>query len=113
MEEKRTREQKERMERVERPNAVRAAAMNTRLDALKAESTVLRNQIAEIDKQVRVLMVRFVRVRCVRCVCCMLRSLLKIGAVAENTSNQAGVTSPALPRALPPNHPNRPIPTAS
>jgi len=51
-EEKRTREQKERMERVERPNAVKSAALSTRLDALKAESGVLRGQIAEIDKQV-------------------------------------------------------------
>lgn len=52
-EEKRTREQKERMERVERPNAQRAAALSARLDAVKAESGALRAQITQIDEQVR------------------------------------------------------------
>ncbi|KAI8466860.1 MAG: hypothetical protein J3K34DRAFT_524188 [Monoraphidium minutum] len=50
-EEKRMREQKERMEQKERPNAVRAAALSTRLDTLKAESNELRVQINEIDKE--------------------------------------------------------------
>lgn len=52
MDEKRMREQKERMERVERPNALRAATLSQRLDALKAESAALRSQIAQIDEQV-------------------------------------------------------------
>jgi hypothetical protein len=52
MEEKRMREQKERFERTERPNAARASALSARLDALKAESTALRAQISEIDTQV-------------------------------------------------------------
>jgi hypothetical protein len=51
-EEKRTREQKERLERTERPNAVRAAALSARLDAVKADSAGVRSQITEIDKQV-------------------------------------------------------------
>lgn len=55
MEEKRMREQKERMDRTDRPNAVRATALSQRLDAIKAESTELRAQIAEIDKQLNAL----------------------------------------------------------
>jgi hypothetical protein len=51
-EEKRMREQKERMERTDRPNAVRASALSARLDVIKAESLELRAQIQEIDKQV-------------------------------------------------------------
>lgn len=53
MDEKKLREQKERLERTERPNAVRASALSARLDAIKAESNELRAQIAEIDKKVR------------------------------------------------------------
>ena len=53
MDEKRLREQKERLERTERPNAVRASALSARLDAIKAESNELRGLVAEIDKKVR------------------------------------------------------------
>ncbi|GBF95776.1 hypothetical protein Rsub_08212 [Raphidocelis subcapitata] len=51
MDEKRTREQKERLDRTDRPNAVRATSLSARLDALKAESGELRGRVNEFDKQ--------------------------------------------------------------
>jgi hypothetical protein len=75
-EEKRTRTEKERLERVERPAAARSAALSAKLDAVKAESGALRGQIAEVDKQVGLVYdTSFVHV-CGVCVCGCVGGLL-------------------------------------
>lgn len=50
-EEKRLREAKERLERVDRPAAVKAAALSTKLDEIKAATNASRDKITALDKQ--------------------------------------------------------------